>query len=177
VRLPSVIRKAVLTAHVVSSVGWLGAVVAYLALDLAAVTSTDPELARAAFVAMELVVVSAVVPLALTSLVVGVVNALGTSWGLFRHWWVAVKLLLTSVATVVLLLQVPGIRTMADAARSGAEPSDLRGTLAHSIGGLLVLVIITVLSTYKPRGLTRYGWRRQQAERDGRRGSPTAAQP
>lgn len=166
------VRKAVLTAHVVTSVGWLGSVVAYLALDLAAVTGADPELSRAAFLAMEVVVVSAVVPLALASLVIGVVNALGTSWGLFRHWWVVVKLLLTSVATVVLLLQLPGIRSMAEAARSGADPGDLPGTLGHSIGGLLVLVLVTLLSTYKPRGLTRYGWRRQRAERDGRRGEP-----
>jgi hypothetical protein len=177
VRFPPPVRKAVLTTHVLTSVGWLGAVVAYLALDLAAVTSEDVETARAAFVAMELIVVSAVVPLALASLVVGVVNALGTSWGLARHWWVVVKLVLTSVATAVLLLQVPGIRSMAAAARAGSDPTDLPGTLAHSIGGLVVLVLVTVLSTYKPRGLTRYGWRRQQAERDGRRGEPAAAQP
>ena len=164
-RFPPLVRKAVLTAHVGTSVGWLGSVVAYLALDLAAVTSGDPEVSRAAFVAMELVVVSAVVPLALAAVVIGVVNALGTTWGLFRHWWVVVKLLLTSVATAVLLLQVPGIRSMAAAARSGTDPSDLPGTLGHSIGGLVVLVLVTVLSTYKPRGLTRYGWRRQQAER------------
>jgi hypothetical protein len=177
VRFPPTVRKAVLTAHIVTSVGWLGAVVAYLVLDLTAVTSGDPDVSRAAFVAMELVVVSAVVPLALASLVIGVVNALGTSWGLFRHWWVVVKLLLTSVATVVLLLQVPGIRSMAETARTGADPGDLPGTLAHSIGGLLVLVLVSVLSTYKPRGLTRYGWRRQQAERDGRLGEPAAARP
>jgi hypothetical protein len=177
VSFPPPVRKAVLTAHVVTSVGWLGAVLAYLVLDLTAVTSADPSISRAAFVAMELVVVSAVVPLALTSVVIGVVNALGTSWGLFRHWWVVVKLLLTTVATVVLLLQVPGIQSMAEAARSGADPGELPGTLAHSMGGLLVLVLVTVLSTYKPRGLTRYGWRRQQAERDGRRGEPAAAQP
>lgn len=176
-RFPPVVRKAVLTTHVATSVGWLGAVVAYLALDLAAVTSTDPDLARAAFVAMDLVVVAAVVPLALASLVIGVVNALGTSWGLFRHYWVVVKLLLTAVATVVLLMQLPGIRAMAEAARSGVDPSELPGTLAHSIGGLIVLVLVTVLSTYKPRGLTRYGWRRQQAERNGRREEPSAAMP
>ena len=171
---PPLVRKAVLTAHVVTSVGWLGAVVAYLVLDLAAVATTDPDLARAAFVAMELVVVSAVVPLAIASLVIGVVNALGTSWGLFRHWWVVVKLLLTAVATVVLLLQVPGIRSMAGAARAGVDPGELRGTLAHSIGGLVVLVLVTALSVYKPRGLTRYGWRRQQADRIDQRGQPAA---
>lgn len=174
---PPAVRKAVLTTHVVTSVGWLGAVVAYLALDVTAATSRDVELVRTAYGAMELVVVSVIVPLALTAVVVGVVNALGTTWGLVRHWWVIVKLLLTLVATTVLLLQVPTIRLLAEAARSGADPRDLPGTLAHSIGGLLVLVVVTLLSTYKPRGLTRYGWRRQQAERDRRRGEPTAALP
>ena len=176
-RFPPPVRKAVLTAHVITSVGWLGAVVAYLALDLAAVTSGDPDVARAAFVAMDVVVTSAVVPLALASLVIGVVNALGTSWGLFRHYWVVTKLLLTLVATVVLFLQLPGIRSMAEAARSGTDPGDLPGTLAHSIGGLVVLALVTVLSTYKPRGLTPYGWRRQQAERGGRGAESPTGRP
>jgi hypothetical protein len=177
VTFPPVLRKAVLTTHVLTSVGWLGAVVAYLALDVTAATSRDVALVRTAYGAMELVVVSAIAPLALVAVVVGVVNALGTTWGLFRHWWVIVKLLLTLVATTVLLLQVPTIRMLAEASRSGADPRDLPGTLAHSIGGLVVLVVVTVLSVYKPRGLTRYGWRRQQAERGRRRGEPSAALP
>ena len=171
------LRKAVLTTHVVTSVGWLGAVVAYLVLDVTAATSGDAESVRSSYVAMELLVVSAIVPLALASVVVGVVNALGTTWGLFRHWWVIVKLLLTLVATAVLLLQVPTVRLLAESARSGADPRDLPGTLAHSIGGLLVLVVVTVLSTYKPRGLTRYGWRRQRAERGRRREEPSSVPP
>ena len=87
------------------------------------------------------------------------------------------KLVLTLVATVVLLLQVPTVRMLAASARSAADPRELPGTLAHTIGGLLVLVVVAALSTYKPKGLTRYGWRRQQAERARRRGVPSAATP
>jgi hypothetical protein len=177
VSFPRALRKVVLTTHVVTSVGWLGAVVAYLALDVTAATSQDADLVRTAYAAMELVVMSAIVPLALASVVIGVVNALGTTWGLLRHWWVIVKLLLTLVATTVLLLQLPTVRMLAEASRSAADPRDLPGTLAHSIGGLLVLVVVTALSTYKPRGLTRYGWRKQQAERGRRREEPSAAMP
>lgn len=168
------LRKAVLTTHVVTSVGWLGAVAGYLGLDVAAATSSDAEVARAAYVAMEVVALWVIVPLAVASLVVGVINALGTTWGLFRHWWVVVKLLLTSVATLVLLVQIPGIRSMAQAAREGADPGGLPGTLPHSIGGLVVLVAVTTLSIYKARGLTPYGWRRQHAEGGRRRGEPAA---
>lgn len=163
--MPPRLRKAVLTTHVVTSVGWLGAVLAYLALDVTAVISSDVDRVRSAFVAMELTVLYAIVPLAVATVVIGLVNALGTSWGLFRHYWVLVKLLLTTVATIVLLLETRTIRSLAEAAGSGADPLGLPGTLPHSIGGLVVLLLVTVLSIYKPKGLTRYGWRKQQHQR------------
>jgi uncharacterized membrane protein len=172
--MPPALRKVVLTTHVVTSVGWLGAVLAYLALDVTAVVSSDVERVRAAYLAMELTATYAIVPLALVAVTIGVINALGTSWGLFRHYWVLVKLLLTLVATTVLLLETRIIRSLADAAASGADPRDLPGTLGHSVGGLIVLVLVTILSIYKPRGLTRYGWRKQQEERRATREQSTA---
>lgn len=167
------LRRLVLTLHVLTSVGWLGAVVAYLALDIAAAAGTDTGTARAAYVGMGLIVTYAVVPLALASVAVGTVNALGTSWGLARHYWVLVKFLMTLLATAVLLVEAPKVRTMADAAAAGTDPLSLPGSLPHSVGGLVVLVLATVLSVYKPRGLTRYGWRRQRADR--RSAAPTPA--
>jgi hypothetical protein len=157
------LRKFVLTAHVTSSVGWLGAVVAYLVLDVTAVTSQDVQVVRAAYLAMELTALYAVVPLAFASVLIGVVNALGTPWGLFRHYWVLVKLLLTVFATVILLLETQAISYMAGVAASGADPRELPGSLFHSGGGLLVLLATTTLAVYKPRGMTRYGWRKQHA--------------
>jgi hypothetical protein len=162
--MPPRLRKFVLTAHVATSVGWLGAVVAYIALDVTAVASQDVQTVRAAYLAMELLVWYVIVPLALASVLIGIVNALGTSWGLFRHYWVVAKLLLTVVATAVLLAETQTIGSMADMAASGADPRDLPGSLPHSIGGLVVLVITTILSMYKPRGITPYGWRKR-AER------------
>jgi len=172
--MPPRLRKAVLTTHVMTSVGWLGAVLAYLALDVTAVVSTDVDRVRAAYVAMDVTITYAIVPLALAAVIIGIVNALGTSWGLFRHYWVLVKLLLTLVATTVLLLEARTIRSLAEAAGSGADPRDLPGSLPHSIGGLVVLLIVTILSIYKPRGLTRYGWRKQQ-ERQGRQREESSA--
>lgn len=178
--MPPRLRKFVLTAHVVSSVGWLGAVVAYIALDVTAVVSRDVQLVRAAYLAMELTVVYALVPLALASVVVGIVNALGTSWGLFRHYWVLIKLLLTLFAATILLLQTQNISYLADVAASGADPRELPGSLLHSLGGTVVLLIVTILSVYKPRGMTRYGWRRQrrrQREQEQRRDRRAALVP
>ncbi|WP_211355024.1 hypothetical protein [Blastococcus colisei] len=157
-----------------TSVGWLGAVLAYLVLDVTAVVGRDLDRVRSAYVAMELTVLYAIVPLALASVIVGIVNALGSPWGLFRHYWVLVKLLLTLVATAVLVLETQTIRALAEAAASGADPRELPGTLPHSVGGLVVLLLVTVLSIYKPRGLTRYGWCKQQEQRRNRGEQSTA---
>jgi hypothetical protein len=163
--MPPALRKVVLTAHVVTSVGWLGAVAAYIALDVAAVTSRNVELVRAAYLAMEVVGFSVIVPLAIASVLIGIINSLGTPWGLLRHYWVLLKLLLTVVATMVLLLETQTIGGLAQLAASGADPRELPGTLAHSIGGLVVLFLATILSVFKPRGITGYGWRKQQEQR------------
>jgi hypothetical protein len=157
------LRKLVLTAHVTTSVGWVGAVAAYLALDVTAASSHDVEVVRSAYVAMQVLVAAVIVPLALATVAIGVVNALGTPWGLVRHYWVLAKLLLTVLATGVLLLEAQAVDAMARVARSPADPRDLPGSLPHSIGGLVVLLVVTALSIYKPRGTTRYGWRKQRA--------------
>jgi hypothetical protein len=101
--MPPRVRKLALTAHLTVSVGWTGAVVAYLALGVAAATSQDAPTVRAAWIAMELTGWYVIVPLALASLLTGLVMALGTKWGLFRHYWVLFSLVLTILATVVLL--------------------------------------------------------------------------
>ena len=163
--LPPGVRKFTLTAHVTTSVGWLGAVAAYICLDVTAVTSGDVRTVRGAYLAMELVAWYVIVPLALASMVTGTVQALVSPWGLFRHYWVVVKLLLTLFATVVLLLETDTISYLAGEAVASADPRHLPGSLPHSIGGLLVLLTTAILSVFKPRGLTPYGWRKQQQRR------------
>jgi len=161
------LRKFVLTAHVISSVGWLGAVVAYLALAVAALTIQDAQTVRAAWIAMELTGWFVIVPLALASLLIGLVNALGTPWGLFRHYWVLVKFLLTVFATIILLLHMPTVSYFAGVAAKtdSANVFGLRGELIHAGGGLLVLLVTATLSVYKPRGMTPYGWRKEHEQR------------
>jgi hypothetical protein len=95
--------------------------------------------------------------------------SLGTKWGLLRHYWVLISLLLTIIATVVLLMETQTISYFADTAADPATSSDdlraLGSTLVHSVGGTVVLLVILMLNVYKPRGMTRYGWRKQQEER------------
>src|SRR5262245_49127508 len=93
--LPPRLRKTVLVTHVATSVGWLGALAGYLALDITTATSTDIAAVRGAYLAMDVLVHYTIVPLALASVLIGTINALGSPWGLFRHYWVLVKLVLT----------------------------------------------------------------------------------
>jgi hypothetical protein len=161
------LRKFALGVHLTVSVGWIGAVVAYLALGVSAVTSQDAQTVRAAWIAMELTGWYVIVPLALAALLTGIVMALGTPWGLFRHYWVLITLLLTILAIVVLLLHMPTVSSLARVARGadGNALTRLGGDLFHPGVGLLVLLVITGLNVYKPRGLTPYGWRKQYEQR------------
>ena len=165
-RLSPPLRKAALAIHLAVSVGWIGAVAAYLALDLAAATSADAATLRAAYLGMGLIAGSAIVPMAVAALVTGLVVSLGTKWGLVRHWWVLVSLALTVFATAVLVVETGTIAAYAavaaDPAASDAELRALGSTLVHSVGGALVLLVVLVLNVYKPVGLTPYGWRKQQ---------------
>jgi hypothetical protein len=167
--MPPGLRKFALAAHLTLSVGWVGAVAAYTALDIATATSQDAQTLRAAYLGMELIARNVIVPLALASLLTGLVMSLGTKWGLFRHYWVLISLLLTVVATVVLLVETQTISYFADRAADPATSTDelraLGSTLPHSVGGTVVLLVILVLNVYKPQGMTRYGQRKQHEQR------------
>jgi uncharacterized membrane protein len=161
------VRKLALTVHLTASLGWIGAVMAYVALGISATRTADAESVRSAWTAMELVGWVVIVPLAVASLVTGIVISLGTPWGLFRHYWVLISLGLTILATAVLLLHMPSVSATARIARESqaAQLAELGGDLGHAIGGLVVLLVITMLNVYKPQGLTPYGWRKQQEVR------------
>jgi hypothetical protein len=167
--MPPAMRKFALAVHLTCSVGWIGAVASYVVLDVTVATSLDPQSVRSAWIAMGLLVGWAIVPFAMASLLTGLVMALGTKWGLFRHWWVLISFLLTIGATLVLLSETGVIGDNAAVAADPTTSSDellaLSTTLPHSVGGLAVLVIIQVLNIYKPQGLTAYGWRKQQEQR------------
>jgi hypothetical protein len=162
------IRRLVLTAHVVSSVGWLGAVAVFLALALVGLISQDAETVRGAYLVMERAAWITLVPLAFASLLTGLVQALGTTWGLFRHYWILFKLLINVIASAVLLTYMETFDSMA---RTAASPSaDLDAVrnfspILHSGLALLLLLVATTLAVYKPRGMTPYGRRRQREQR------------
>src|SRR6476619_3489908 len=161
------IRKFALTAHLTCSVGWIGAVMAYLVLVVAALMSPDSRTLQAVWIAMEVIGWYVIVPLALASLLTGLVMALGTQWGLFRHYWVVLSLVLTILATVVLLAHMQIVSDVASIAAETprAAVNGLPSELVHAGVDMLVLLVIQVLNMYKPRGMTPDGWHKQQEQR------------
>ena len=162
-----VLRRLAFTTHVTSSVGWVGAVMVFVALAGVGLTSRDEVTVRGAYLVMAPAAWFVLVPLAHASLVSGVALSLGTAWGLFRHYWVVFKLLINLVATVILLIYMGTFRQMS---RVAADPSyDLDAVrnaspVLHATLALLILIVATVLAVYKPRGMTRYGWRKERQQ-------------
>ena len=162
------LRKLALTTHVTTSVGWLGAVLAFLALAMLGLHSPDERAVRGVYLVMEPAARLVLLPLAFASLFSGIVMSLGTTWGLLRHYWVVFKLLITLFATLILVLYMRTFAGMAAvAANVGAGLGAVRNAspVLHAALALLVLLIATVLAVYKPRGITPYGWRKQMEER------------
>jgi hypothetical protein len=168
--MSAALRKFILTVHITCSVGWIGAVITYLVLVIAAITRQDFQILRAAWLAMALIGWFGIVPLSLTATLTGLIIALGTKWGLFRHYWVLLSLVMTIFATLILLQHMPSVTFFANIAAQGnnADMSRLRAgldsELFHAGVGLVLLFVIQVLNVYKPRGMTPYGWRKQHEQ-------------
>ena len=163
------LRKLALTAHVTFSVSWLGAVAAFLLLAVMGLTSSDEQTVRAMYLSMDLLGWRMIVPLCFAALLTGLIQALATPWGLFRHYWVLLKLAVTVLLTILLMLHMQPTRHLAavadETAISGPALHALQLQLAvDAAGALLGLIALVALALYKPPGLTRYGARKLGAD-------------
>ena len=154
-------RKLNLTAHIAFSVGWFGAVAGFLALAIAGLTSRNPQIVRGSYIAMELISRFAILPACFLSLLTGVVQSLGTQWGLFRYYWIIVKLTLTVLSTIILLIHMKPISYLGEQALvhviSQDEHRGLRIQLIADAGAALLVLLVTIsLSVYKPWGRISY---------------------
>jgi hypothetical protein len=166
VTLPVGMRRAGLLLHIAASVGWLGAVATSLVLAGLAVTAGDPRTADAVCLLLRPLGWCVLVPFGIASLITGVTQSLITVWGLVRHYWVLVKLVLTAFAVAVLLLYTRTLDALADAARAAADGGPpvtaTASPLVHAAGAAILLLVALALSVYKPRGLTPAGHRRRR---------------
>jgi hypothetical protein len=154
------LRRFTFTTHITFSIGWMGAVLAFLALAVIGFTSDDPLKVRGAYLLMAPAAWFVLVPLAHASLLSGIVLSLGTSWGLFRYYWVVLKLGITVFGTVILLIYMGTFRQMAEVAADPVLDVEVvrnASPIVHAILALVLLLTATALSVYKPFGTIAYG--------------------
>jgi hypothetical protein len=145
-RLSQRMRRAVLTAHIIVSVGLLGDCAAVLAINIRAATTGDPGLAAASYELLDMFSFVFGIPLSMATLGTGLVLGLGTKWGVLRHRWVTAKLLLIlSVILVGALILGSQTAAMLDG-RDGSETV----LILASAYDVLALSLATGLSVFKP---------------------------
>ena len=94
------------------------------------------------------------IPLALGMLSTGLVVSLRGRWGLFRYWWVTVKLVLSLLVPIgTYLLSVPRVMLMISASPAGTPTGGTAAEIvAISVGSVIVLTVVTGISVFKPGG-------------------------
>jgi hypothetical protein len=140
-------RTPLLTVHLVTGVGAIGAALVLLALGIAGVRGADP---RTVYPAAHLVEAWVIAPLAVLALSTGLALALLSRWGLVRYWWVAIKLAITAVLTAVVFLVLEPSLAATAAAESLTDAQRIRVALFPS-AALALLVVNVVLGLAKPR--------------------------
>lgn len=150
-------RRAVLTAHIIASVGLLGDSAGFLAVAIRAAATGDPELANASYELLAMFSVVFGIPLSVVTLLTGVLLGVSSKWGVVRHGWVAAKLVLVvSVMAVGALVIGPALEAMRHG--GGGRENVLILAAAYDV---LALSVATGLSVYKPGGRRRRAARRR----------------
>lgn len=161
-RLTAPQRKLVLLLHIMAAGVWLGLDLVVAVLVFTARGTSDPQTTAFCFRALELLAIWPIGTAALASLITGVLLGLGSKYGLVRYWWVAVKLVMNLILTVLVIFSLrPGLHDAADFGRRIAAdlPGDFDSTtlMFPPIVSTSALLVAFVLSVYRPWGRTSRG--------------------
>lgn len=144
-------HKALLILHITAAVGVLGADLALLTLDVSGARGVDP---ATIYPAAHTLGEWLIAPLAVIALSTGILLAAIGKWGLWRYLWVATKLSITAVLTVlVFTLLVPGLGAAAhDAVGTGHAVAQSKRTLLAIIPivASTLLLVNVALAVAKP---------------------------
>lgn len=165
-RLSRFWRRTTLVLHLVSAGAWIGIDVIVAVLVLTGWFGDDVAVRSLAYRALATVVVWPMLTAGLLSLATGLVLGLGSTWGLVRYWWVAVKLALNVLlCTLIVLVLQPGmdeVDTYGNDLLTGSPDRGAVSTLFFPPAvSLSLLILATVLGVFKP-------WGRIDARRAGR---------
>ncbi|MGW0534670.1 DUF2269 family protein [Streptomyces sp. NPDC003032] len=165
-KLSRPVRRATLVVHVIGAACWLGLTLGLVALALTAITTGSTAAVEAAVRSMKVFADWLVLPLALLTLLSGLLLSLGTQWGLAKHRWVYTKFWLTLATTTASAFALrPGVDDSVATVAAGGPITDASGLIAGPLVSLSAYLFMTVLSVLKPWGLTRRG-QRQRGEKE-----------
>ena len=145
-------RLALLTVHIVVSVGLLGDSAGFLAVAIRRATSDNPAVVEASHELLGMFALFFGIPLSFLALITGAALGLGTRWGLFRYSWVIAKLVLIISVIVV------GATVLRPVLAAGAQV-DGGALIAGAAYDVVALTVATALGVFKPGKKLR---RRQQ---------------
>lgn len=134
---------ALITTHVVLSVGLLGDSAGFLAVAIRRATSADQAFRQAARDMLAMFALYFGIPLSFLALLSGGTLALVTKWRLFRYPWVAIKIAL--ILSVILV----GSTVISPVILPGAEPNDA-ALIAGAAWDVVALTVAATLGVFKP---------------------------
>lgn len=149
------VRDLALCAHVVSSVGWFGAIAAFLVFTVKGQSADDTNAVTACAEDLRLIGWGLVVPFCIAGLMSGILQSVVIRWGLLSHYWVVLKLMLMVGATALLFLHMDAVDRLAVDASTLGIPGSSRVFSSLKFDAIVALVLVAILSAisiYKPTG-------------------------
>lgn len=168
-------RKALVATHVVFSGSWLGVGAVMITLTILAATADDVGASHYSYRLLELFDQTILPWSSFGAILSGIAVSLTTKWGIVKHYWVFTKLVLAIVVlTCAFSFLHAWVVTAATESRqlagSGGDVAELGAVRTLLIGGFAFAVsnvlAATVISVYKPWGMTQRG--RREAQRRAR---------
>ncbi|GIP40677.1 hypothetical protein J31TS4_39570 [Paenibacillus sp. J31TS4] len=154
-------KQWIVVIHVLSVVCWLGGAMVMLLLGLYMQKAENGEQLYYTLENMHLIDVVFVRYTALLALFTGIVLSVWTNWGLFKHYWILIKLILTValiafgikymgawLSQIVRIAQQERSLALSDTAFLNASYSLIGGAAANIVS----LIFMTAISYIKPFG-------------------------
>ncbi|OZB95000.1 DUF2269 family protein [Paenibacillus sp. XY044] len=160
-KLPVKKKQAIIIIHVLSVVCWLGGALVMLLLGMYMLKAENGDQLYYTLENMHLIDVVFIRYTALATVLSGTALSVWTNWGLFKYYWILIKLVLTLLLIVFGIVYMGGwlsqiVRTASQARLLALSDDAFLNTSFSLIGGamanIISLVFMTAISYFKPFG-------------------------
>lgn len=154
-------KQLIIIIHVLSVICWLGGAMVMLLLGTYMLNSENGEQLYYTVENLHLIDVVMIRYTALVTLITGILLSVWTNWGLLKHYWIVIKLILTLLlicfgiaymsgwlSQLVSIAQQGRALALSDAAFLNTAYSLIGGAIAN----IVALIFMTAISYFKPFG-------------------------